>query len=475
MRISSPWRSTAWSALLALADALFGSAAAPPDERRSWLARWLGLAGVLAAIVVARRPDALTRPQFWAEDGNVFFRDQVLLGFWDGIATLYGGFPFLAQRVIAALASLAPMVDAPLVYDASAIAITALTMATFVLPAFRHLVRSDGIRAAVCVAVVCMPAGQELLATPTTLGYFLAVWVVFLSLMRAPRTAGGVVLWCLGGIVSVFSTQLTTVAAPLWALRGVRGIARRTSPDVAFAASQLATLLVVVLLAGGMSGVAGLQGDNAKLVADNPALQWHPVHLWVALRSLPWVMAACVDSVVVPLAVFRELFARGTAAVVLPAALVAVAIVATLRATEPRARVVVGLAAYVLAASIYLVLAGRPLVLLLLQGDVPLSPFGMLGPRHRVLPNLALVLAAAALADGARRPRTRAVVATLALLALLGAWTPELRVEPFPNLQWPRWAARLDEKLATGSREPLVIPSHPPYFELRFDAPPRPE
>src|SRR5207253_236929 len=89
-----------------------------------------------------------------------------------------------------------------------------------------------------------------------------------------------------------------------------------------------------------------------------------------------------------------------------------------------------------------------------------------LGARHRALPNIALLLLAAGLIGGAKRGPTR-IVTAVACFGLLVAWAPGFRIPPFPDLQWPVWAARLDEKLATGSRDRLVIPSHPaPFFNI---------
>ena len=62
-------------------DRLFGpdDADARPDGR--WLGRYLGLTILLAVIVVVRRPDAVTNPQFWAEDSTIYFWQHLTLGF----------------------------------------------------------------------------------------------------------------------------------------------------------------------------------------------------------------------------------------------------------------------------------------------------------------------------------------------------------------------------------------------------------
>jgi hypothetical protein len=156
-----------------------------------------------------------------------------------------------------------------------------------------------------------------------------------------------------------------------------------------------------------------------------------------------------------------------------PALLVALSVVLAFRDLSERGRIVVCLTVYLFVSSLYVVVAGRPIIIAILQGAVPpLSPwaFPALQPRHRVLPNVALLLACAGIIDGAERRRTRVAGTAVALAGLLLAWMPGFRVPPFPDLRWPQWAERLDRKLASGSREPLVIPSWPPGFQISFDA-----
>ncbi len=452
--------------LIRLADLLFGASTPPDRSGRAWLARYCALAGVLALVVFARRPDSILRPQFWAEDGSVFFYQQLMVGFWSALGTPYAGFPFLGPRLVAALASLLPTVAIPLAYNASAILITGLTMATFSLPAYRHLVRSDGVRAAACVATVCIPAGQELLATPTTLGYFFAIWLIFLCVMRAPRTSGGATMWCLGGALAALSAPLAPLAAPIWLLRAARGVSRRDGRDIGFGATQAAALLVVI-------GMAAMLGTPGELPGGLEQSAWRPAYLSGALWALGWVMASCVDSALLPVSAFHRLEALGTLPVVAPAVLVAVGVVIAFRDLSQRARVTVCLAIYLFVASLYLVLIGRPIIVLLLKGEVPNLSLGVLealGSRHRFVPYVALVLVAAGIIDGAQRARIRVGATVVACAALLFAWTPGFRVPPFPDLDWPLWAARLDRKIASGSREPLVIPSHPFSFEIVIDS-----
>ena len=190
--------------------------------------------------------------------------------------------------------------------------------------------------------------------------------------------------------------------------------------------------------------------------------------LWWSLRALVWVAAAQVDGMVLPARVFDRLEALGALPVVMPAVVVAAGVALAFRDLEKHARVTLCLAIYLLVSSLALTLAGRHLLVFLLRVPPHLNPH--LSYRHRAFPNAALLLAVAAIVDGARRSRTRVVAAVVACLGLVFAWGPEFRLEPFPDLQWPLWAARLEAKLASGSREPLVIPSYPQLgFQIVID------
>src|SRR4029077_13188771 len=112
-------------ALGARADRLFGEQASETGPQRRWLLRYLGGATVLAAIIVARRPDAVTNPQFWAEDGYIFFFENLTLGFGRAFLKFYNGYPDLAHRLIAMAGGWVPFAEAPRVYTTTAIVTTA--------------------------------------------------------------------------------------------------------------------------------------------------------------------------------------------------------------------------------------------------------------------------------------------------------------------------------------------------------------
>ena len=70
---------------------------------------------VAAALVVLRKPDVLNNPQFYAEDGAVWYADAYNLGWLRALTIPDGGYLNSLQRLVAAISLLVPLRYAPLV------------------------------------------------------------------------------------------------------------------------------------------------------------------------------------------------------------------------------------------------------------------------------------------------------------------------------------------------------------------------
>jgi hypothetical protein len=99
LRPSPSSRAATW--VTRLAELLFGPARGEAETRRRWGLRYATVACVLALIIVALRPDVVTNPQFWAEDGSIYFQENLTIGFLPAFLKLYRGYPNLAQRLVA--------------------------------------------------------------------------------------------------------------------------------------------------------------------------------------------------------------------------------------------------------------------------------------------------------------------------------------------------------------------------------------
>jgi hypothetical protein len=442
-----------------LADALFGPARAEADAGRRWWLRYAAVACILVLVIVGRRPDAFTRPQFWEEDGFVFFYQNLTLGFLGALRTLHEGFPYLIQRLLAAAGGLVPFAAAPRVYATASTALTALAMAAFCLPGFRHLVRSDALRGAFCVACVCLPSGHEtILATPTNLGWFLAVWLFLISLVRLPRSPAAVGALAACGVAVAWSTPLAALCVPLWLLRASAGVLRRDHRGFWFAATLLLAFGVIVFITRNL----GAQGPLIVQVPESGTIvvgfKWH---------NLVNACASTVGSLFVRYDYLPDLVLSRSGLLWAGSALFVATLVGTAAVTDPRRLPVTLVCLIVAAGELSLTLAGRPVWNILLGNRTTWDL-----PRHyAVFPTALALLAITVTIDGVRMVAPRAILTALVGTAIAWAWWPSIVIAPLDDLHWPVWAARLETKLATGSREPLVIPVHPLVWPLRFDAP----
>jgi len=73
------------------------------------------------ALIASRRPDALTRPQFWAEDGAVWYAQAYNDGAWSALLHPWTGYVQTFSRLTAAVSLSVPLVDAPLVFAVAAL------------------------------------------------------------------------------------------------------------------------------------------------------------------------------------------------------------------------------------------------------------------------------------------------------------------------------------------------------------------
>jgi hypothetical protein len=141
---------------------------------------------IALVLSVSRRPDAVLNPQFYAEDGRVFFQDAYNLGWRSALLHPYGGYFHAAPRLAAALALLAPLFLAPLILNLIALTLQALPANLLLSP------RSSGwggfrIRALMAALYLALPNCGELDANITNCQCSLALIALLLLVASQPR------------------------------------------------------------------------------------------------------------------------------------------------------------------------------------------------------------------------------------------------------------------------------------------------
>jgi hypothetical protein len=175
--------------------------------------------GLCFLILLARRPSIVTRPQFWAEDGTVFFRDQLMLGF-GALAQPYAGYLHLISRLIAAVTGLFPAYWAPLCYGLGALLVAAFCCSEFAQPKYRVFLTSDILCLVLCIAMAAAFPSYELVGNLANLQWFILVAAIPFVLAPAPAVSHPArALYFLLGILLGLSAPALLILMPVLFLK----------------------------------------------------------------------------------------------------------------------------------------------------------------------------------------------------------------------------------------------------------------
>jgi len=140
-------------------------------------------AAAVGLILFLRKPDSLQNPQFFAEDGTVFFIGARQLGL-QAFLTPYGGYLHLVPRAVAFAAGFFDPLWTPAVYNSVALCFDVAVMAML----FPERVRLPA-KPALALALALVPHDGEVFLSLTNVQWLLALALVLLLLTDDAETA----------------------------------------------------------------------------------------------------------------------------------------------------------------------------------------------------------------------------------------------------------------------------------------------
>ena len=267
----------------------------PPRSTR------LLLGALLAALLLLRHPASLLHPQFWAEDGTLFYRDAFNRGFMATVLEPAMGYLHTFPRLVAGVSLLLPMELAPLVFNLAAFAAQLAPALYLLSPRMAGLIPSAWGRLAAALLCVAVPASFETHVNLTNAHWHLALTGV--CILAAAPAAGaaaraletfGVLLFSLTGPFSILFLPLVaprllravtgaaprdrglTLAALIAAGAAVQGAIALTSARVGAGASQFGylpprELMTVVSMHSTFNALLGINGFSRIAPFLSPA------------------------------------------------------------------------------------------------------------------------------------------------------------------------------------------------------------
>ncbi len=188
-----------------------------------------------AAILALRRAQAVTVPQFWAEDGY-FFERAYVLG-WHAFSEPFAGYLHTILRAIAEVAVLVDPSRAPAIFVACSAAVT-LYVAGMALSARCPLPRLAG---ACALAVVLVPDTYEVLLNVVNLQWVIGAGLVLLLISGDPRGRGQWAHDLAAAAALGLTGPFCIILLPLFAWRAW---SRRTRASLALAATIAGCALI---------------------------------------------------------------------------------------------------------------------------------------------------------------------------------------------------------------------------------------
>lgn len=198
------------------------------------------IAGLSFIMIFTRRPDAILLPQFWAEDGRVWYADAYNLGAIAPFLTPEAGYFQTFSRLVALFSQSFSLSSAPLAFNLSAITLQSLVAAFIVSCRFSGFISDQRWRIAAAFLYVALPHSWEVNANVTNSQWHLGL-LSFLIVVSAPgesRFSRFTDFLVLG--VATLSGPLCLLILPIGVLRYINGREKHT------------LILVLILCAGSM-------------------------------------------------------------------------------------------------------------------------------------------------------------------------------------------------------------------------------
>jgi len=218
-----------------------------------------------AGAIAARAPDLFTRPQFWAEDGMVFYATAYNR---PGLGTLflaYGGYLQTFPRIAGLVSQAVDFASAPLAMAVLALLVQMIAPVFLLSERYAWAVPGRVQRLGLAVVLVTAPNLMEVHVNVTNSHVHLA-FLAFLVLLAEPRASRAwrtfdVAVLLLSGLSGPFCLLLWPVAAVSWWRRRDRWSAVRLACVLGVVLLQVA---VILMPSGTVPGTGSSSGMTSR-------------------------------------------------------------------------------------------------------------------------------------------------------------------------------------------------------------------
>jgi hypothetical protein len=135
-------------------------------------------------IIVSRRPDAILNPQFWAEDGRVWYAMAYNNGALSSLLVAESSYYQTISRLVAGFAQLFSLGDAPLIFNLFAVACKIAIVYFLLSSRFADLIPAFSIRLLLAFIYLALPNSYEVNANLSNAQWHLALLSFFILIAK---------------------------------------------------------------------------------------------------------------------------------------------------------------------------------------------------------------------------------------------------------------------------------------------------
>lgn len=180
---------------------------------------WIVLA-VCTVLIVSRRSQAIFHPQFWAEDGKIWYAQAYNQGPFSTLFHTYASTFSVGTRLAGSVALLLPLRYAPLLFNLISLGCQLLTVVLLLSKRFKRIIPYKSLAIIISLIFVAIPNASEVFLNLANIQWHLGIAAFLVLIAERPKTkvwvAFDVVVLLLTGLTGPLGLVLLPIALIIW-------------------------------------------------------------------------------------------------------------------------------------------------------------------------------------------------------------------------------------------------------------------
>ena len=174
-------------------------------------------------LIVSRRPDVILYPQFWAEDGRIWFEQAYNIGVLKALFIPHTGYFQTFSRLVASFALFFPLKFAPLVFNLVAIFFKILLINLLFSKRFSKIIPELSTKIFLAILYIALPNTSEVFANVTNMHWYLAILAFMVIILGVSKNVWWKIfdnfIIILSGLSGPFVILLIPIAIVRWFIK----------------------------------------------------------------------------------------------------------------------------------------------------------------------------------------------------------------------------------------------------------------